>query len=451
VRKRANFRFEILAMARLAIPIVAAELGWMAMGIVDTMFVGRVSAQAIGAVGLGTSIFYGILVSASGLLLGLDTLVAHSFGAGDRKDCRHSLISALWLSLFLIPVVMACVLAFLPLLEHLGIDPGVLRETRPYLRTLTWSTPPLIVYFGLRRYLQATGGVRPVMLALVLANLINVAGNWLLVFGNLGAPRMGAEGSAWATFLSRMFLAGMLAVVVAYGDREFFGDRWKPDWRRIRELLRLGLSAAGQISVEVAVFGTVTVLVSKTTAAALAGHQIALTTVSTTFMVPLGISSAAAVRVGHALGRKDPGGAARSGWMALALGAGVMGTAALLLLIAPEMVVRLFTPEPEILAAGSTLLRIAAFFQLFDGLQVVVTGALRGLGDTRTPMLCHFAGYWVIGLPIGTILCFSWGWGAPGLWTGLTIGLILIGTVLAGFWSRTAKQLVHGTQKEAFF
>jgi MATE family multidrug resistance protein len=357
----------------------------------------------------------------------------------------------LWLSLLLIPVVMACVLVFLPLLEHLGIDPGVLRETRPYLRTLTWSTPPLIVYFGLRRYLQATGGVRPVMLALVLANLINVAGNWLLVFGNLGAPRMGAEGSAWATFLSRMFLAGMLAFVIAYGDREFFGDRWKPDWRRIKELLRLGLTAAGQISVEVGVFGTVTVLVSKTTAAALAGHQIALTTVSTTFMVPLGISSAAAVRVGHALGRKDTGGAARSGWMALALGAGVMGTAALVLLIAPEMVVRLFTPEPEILAAGSMLLRIAAFFQLFDGLQVVVTGALRGLGDTRTPLLCHFAGYWVIGLPVGTILCFGWGWGAPGLWTGLTIGLILIGTVLAGFWSRTARQLVHGTEKEAFF
>jgi multidrug resistance protein, MATE family len=443
VRKRANFRFEILAMARLAIPIVAAELGWMAMGIVDTMFVGRVSAQAIGAVGLGTSIFYGILVSASGLLLGLDTLVARSFGAGDRKDCRHSLISALWLSLLLIPGVMACVLAFLPLLEHFGIDPGVLRETRPYLRTLTWSTPPLILYFGLRRYLQATGGVRPVMLALVLANLINVAGNWVLVFGNLGAPRMGAEGSAWATFLSRMFLAGMLAFVIAYWDREFFADRWKPDWGRIKELLRLGLSAAGQISVEVAVFGTVTVLVSKTTAAALAGHQIALTTVSTTFMVPLGISSAAAVRVGHALGRKDPGGAARSGWTALAFGAGVMGTAALVLLVAPEMVVRLFTPEAEILAAGSTLLRIAAFFQLFDGLQVVVTGALRGLGDTRTPMLCHFAGYWLIGLPVGTILCFGRGWGAAGLWTGLTVGLILIGTVLAGFWSRTAKHLVH--------
>ncbi len=365
-------------MARLAIPIVAAEMGWMAMGIVDTMFVGRVSAQAIGAVGLGTAIFYGVGVSASGLLLGLDTLVSRSFGANDRKDCRHSLISALWLTLLLnLTVVMACVLAFLPLLlERLGIDQGVLREARPYLRTLTWSAPPLLLYFGLRRYLQATGGTRPVMLALILANLINVAGNWVLVFGNLGAPHMGAEGSAWATFLSRMFLAGMLAVVIARGDPEFFGDKWKPDWRRIRGIVApVGLPAAGQISLEVAVFGTVTVLVSKTTAAALAGHQIALTTVSTTFMVPLGISSAAAVRVGHALGRTDPQGAARSGWTALALGAAVMGTAALVLLAVPHWVARLFTPDPEILATGSTLLRIAAFFQLFDGLQVVATGA----------------------------------------------------------------------------
>jgi MATE family multidrug resistance protein len=443
VYRFAELRVEIAAMARLAVPIVVAELGWMAMGIVDTMFVGRVSAEAIGAVGLGTAIFYGIGVTASGLLLGLDTLVARSFGAGDRKDCRHSLISALWLSLLLLPAVMAGVLGFLPLLERFGIDPGVLRETRPYLRTLAWSAPPLLAYFGLRRYLQATGRERPIMLALVVANLINIAGNWLLVFGNLGAPRMGAEGSAWATFLSRLFLAVMLGVVIAREDREFFHDTWKPDWPRIAKLWRLGVPAAGQIGLEVAVFGTVTVLVSKTTAAALAGHQIALTTISTTFMVPLGISSAAAVRVGQALGRGDPRAAARSGWMALALGAAVMGTAALVLLTVPAWVTRMFTPEPEILAMGATLLRIAAFFQLFDGLQVVATGALRGIGDTRTPMLSHFTGYWLIGLPAGAVLCFSRGWGAAGLWTGLTVGLILIGTFLAWFWSRTARLLAQ--------
>jgi MATE family multidrug resistance protein len=405
------------------------------------MFVGRVSAEAIGAVGLGTAIFYGVVVTASGLLLGLDTFVARAFGAGDGKACRHSLISALWLSLLLVPPVTGAVLGFLPLLSRFGTDAGVLQQARPYLRTLAWSAPPLLAYFGLRRYLQATGREQPVMLALVLANFINIAGNWILVFGNLGAPRMGAEGSAWATFLSRTFLAVMLAVVVARQDPEFFHDVWKPDWPRIRKLWNLGLPAAGQIGVEVAVFGTVTVLVSKTTATALAGHQIALTTISTTFMVPLGISSAAAVRVGQALGRGDPRSAMRSGWMALALGAVVMGTSAVVLLTVPGLVTRLFTPEREILAIGVMLLRIAALFQLFDGLQVVATGALRGVGDTRTPMLCHFAGYWLIGLPIGAVLCFTRGWGAAGLWAGLTVGLILIGTFLAVFWSRTARHL----------
>jgi MATE family multidrug resistance protein len=451
VDKSTHFRTEILAMARLATPIVVAELGWMAMGIVDIMFVGRISAEAIGAVGLGTAIFYGVGIFASGLLLGLDTLVARSFGSGNRKDCRHSLISALWLSLLLMPAVMAAILGFLPLLERIGIDASVLQVTRPYLRALTWSAPPLMLYFGLRRYLQATGHVRPVMTALVLANLVNLAGNWVLVFGNLGAPSMGAEGSAWATFLSRFFLAVMLAIVIIRADPEFFHDVWHPDWYRIRKLVSLGLPAAGQIGLEVAVFGTVTVLVSKTTAAALAGHQIALTTISTTFMVPLGISSAAAVRVGHALGRGDPQGAVRAGWMALALGAVVMGTSTLVLLTIPEWVARLFTPVPEILATGTVLLRIAAFFELFDGLQVVATGALRGLGDTRTPMLCHFAGYWMIGLPMGSFLCFRIGWGAAGLWTGLTVGLILIGSFLTWFWSRNARLLAHGMQKDRVF
>jgi MATE family multidrug resistance protein len=438
-----DIRAEIGDMAKLAAPIVLAELGWMAMGIVDTMFVGRVSAEAIGAVSLGTVLFYGVSITASGLLLGLDTLVARSFGAGDRKDCRHSLISSLWLGLILMPVVMAIVLGVLWFLPRVGIEPAVLEATRPYLRTLTWSTPALILYFGFRRYLQATDAVRPVMITLLSANLVNVAGNWLLVFGNLGAPKMGAEGAAWATFASRLYMAVALGVAIAQRDPEFFDDSWKADWRRAWELLKLGLPAAGQIALEVGVFGLVTVLVSKMSVAWLAGHQIALATVSTTFMLPLGISSAAAVRVGHALGRGDRRGAAASGWTALALGAAAMGTCALVLLVAPQWVARLFTPEVQIVAAGAVLLRIAAFFQLFDGLQVVTTGALRGAGDTHTAMLCHLTGYWIVGLPLGIVLGFSKGLGAAGLWTGLSVGLILIGTVLTLFWRRLARKLVR--------
>jgi MATE family multidrug resistance protein len=429
---------ELEAMTRLSAPLILAEVGWMAMGFVDTMFVGRVSAEAIGAVSLGTTIFYGVGIFASGLLLGMDTFVAQAFGAGDLDGCRRWLINGIWLALLLIPMVMSLVLASLPLLAAIGIDRAVLRETGPYLRALNWSAPPLLLYFAFRRYLQSVHMVRPVMVSLLTANAVNLAGNWILVFGNLGAPRMGAVGSGWATCLSRVYMAAVLGVVIIRRDPLFSEASWRPDLGRIRRLLRLGLPAAGQIGLEWGVFATVTVLIGRLNAEALAGHQIALITVSTTFMMPLGISSAAAVRVGQAIGRGDPAGAARSGWTALALGATVMTGAALALLIVPRVIARAFTPDGAIIAAGAVLLRVAAFFQLFDGLQVVATGALRGAGDTRTPMLCHFGGYWLIGLPLGTVLCFRYGLGAAGLWIGLSVGLILIGIVLAGFWRRTA-------------
>jgi multidrug resistance protein, MATE family len=437
---------ELRAMFRLAAPLVLTELGWMAMGIVDTMFVGRVSAAAIGAVSLGTNIFYAIAVCASGLLLGLDTLVSQSFGAGDLDDCRHSLVSGAWLALFLIPCVMGAVWLFVPLFTAFGVNPDVLRDTLLYIRALNWSAPPLLLFFCLRRFLQATGVVRPILITLVVANLVNVIGNWILVFGNLGAPRLGAEGSGWSTCISRVYMLLALLFVIWRRDPQVLAVSWRLDFRRIWVLLKLGLPAAGQIGLETSVFATVTLLIGKFSASVLAGHQIALTVVSTTFMMPLGISSAAAVRVGHAIGRHDPHGAARSGWTALAFGGGAMSLAALALLMEPRAIARLFTPEAVIIAAAVPLLRVAAFFQLFDGLQVTATGALRGAGDTRTPMLCHFAGYWIIGLPLGALLCFHYSLGAIGLWIGLSAGLILIGIVLFWFWRHTARGLARMLQ-----
>jgi multidrug resistance protein, MATE family len=437
-------REELLQMIRLAAPLVLAELGWMAMGVVDTMFVGRVGAEAIGAIGLGTMVFYGIAICAAGLLLGLDTLVAQAFGAGNRPDCHRSLVSGIWLAGLMIPLVMGMIWALEGILPHLGVDPEVLRATQPYLHALIWSAPPLLIYFALRRYLQALHMARPIMITLLSANLVNLAGNWILVLGHLGAPRLGAEGSGWATCLSRVYMAAALAYVLWKLDPEIVRISWRPDLVRMWTLVKLGAPAAGQMALEIGVFATVTVLVSRLNATALAGHQIALTTVSTTFMMPLGISSAAAVRVGFALGREDRLTAARAGWMALGLGAAVMSVAAIVLLAAPEWIARLFTPEAAVIAAAATILRVAAFFQLFDGLQIVVTGSLRGAGDTRTPMVCHLVGYWIIGLPLGAILCFGRGLGAPGLWMGLSAGLIAIGIVLAAFWWRTAQRWSQG-------
>ena len=201
-------------MIRLAGPLVLDELGWMAMGVADTMFVGRVSAEAIGAVGLGTMVFYGISVCSGGLLLGLDTLVARAFGAGDRDDCHRSLVSGVWLAVLMIPWVMSAVLALEIILPNLGVDRVVLSATRPYLHALIWSAPPLMLYFALRRYLQALHIARPVMITLLTANLVNLAGNWVLVLGHLGAPRLGAQGAGWATCFSRIYMAAALAYIL---------------------------------------------------------------------------------------------------------------------------------------------------------------------------------------------------------------------------------------------
>lgn len=433
---KTGLRAEIAPMLGLALPLVLAEIGWMAMGVVDTMFVGRVSEQAIGAVSLGTVTFYFIAIFASGLLLGLDTLVAQAHGGGDHDDVRHSLINGVWLAVFLIPLVMFAVWAVSPLLGLLGTDPEVLRLTRPYLKALNWSAPPLLLYFGMRRYLQSINIVRPVMVTLLLANVVNVVCNWLFVFGNLGFPKMGVEGSGWATCVSRAFMAIALAVIIRVHDPLIARLSWKPEMGRIRDLLRLGFPAAMQIGIEWGVFTTATLLIARLSAPELAGHQITLTTVSMTYMMPLGFSSAAAVRVGQAIGRGDREGMARAGWIALGSGGAMMSVAAVCLLVFPHWIARLFTPDVEVIAASMALLRVAAFFQLFDGLQVVATGALRGAGDTRTPMLCHFTGYWLIGLPLGSFLCFHYGMGAKGLWTGLCVGLILIGVVLVEMWRR---------------
>jgi len=230
-----------------------------------------------------------------------------------------------------------------------------------------------------------------------------------------------------------------MVLIVWLRDPKTFVVSWQPDWSRIGRLLKLGLPSAAQIGLEMSVFATVTVLIGKLNADILAGHQIALTVASTTFMMPLGISSAAAVRVGHAIGRRDPAGASRAGWTALAFGASAMSVAALVLLSFPHAIARLFTPEVAIIAAAVPLLRVAAFFQLFDGLQITATGALRDAGDTRTPMLCHFAGYWILGLPLGAFLCFRESLGAVGLWMGLSAGLIAIGLILLWVWRRKAR------------
>lgn len=437
-----GIRAELPPMARLATPVVVAELGWIAMGVVDIAMVGRLGPEAIGAVGVGSVVFFAIAVFGIGVLLGLDTLVAQAYGAQRLEECHRWLFHGVGLSVLLAVPLTGVTVVVLAGLDGWGLDPAVEQLVGPYFSRIVWSILPLLLYTAFRRYLQAMGLVAPVMVALVSANLINVAANWILVFGHLGAPPLGVDGAAWATCVSRVYLALFLLVAIVRHDRLQRTGLWQAprrlDLTRLRRLAALGVPAAVQVTLEVGVFAAATALAGRLDASTLAAHQIVLSVAGVTFMVPLGVGAAGAVRVGHAVGRADPSGARDAGWAALVLGTGFMACAGLVFILIPGQILRLFTADAAVLAIGVQLVFVAALFQLFDGLQGVATGVLRGLGDTRTPMLWNLAGHWAIGLPVGYWLCFQRGWDAVGLWVGLCVGLMVVGSVLVLTWFRRA-------------
>lgn len=434
-------------MLRLAVPLVMAELSWMCMGFVDTIMVGRMpnSAQAMGAVGLGDVLFFTVAIFGLGVLIGLDTLVAQAFGAGRIDDCHRALWAAVYLC---IPLAAIClgVAHFWPwVLVRLHSDPAIVPFTAAYLSALSWCALPLLLFFAFRRYLQAMNLVAPVTFALITANLINLLGNWLLIYGRWGLPAMGVVGSAWSTVVARVYLWLVVFLYAIYRDRRhktnMFRELGAPDWQRIATLLKLGLPAAAQLVGEVAVFAAAAAMIAQIDAVSLAANQIAVNVISLTYMVPLGISGAAAVRVGQAIGARDGQGAIRAGWTALALGTAFMCCSAFTLVVFPKYVARIYTPDPVVIAVGAQLLTAAAFFEVFDALQAITIGALRGIANTHTGMLIHVAMYWGIGLPTGYWLCFKVGWGAMGIWVGLSLALVLIGSVLLLYWNRKVHEL----------
>ncbi|HET9269007.1 MAG TPA: MATE family efflux transporter, partial [Vicinamibacterales bacterium] len=431
-------RRELRPMLTLAGPVIAAEVGWLLMGIVDTIMVGPLGPSAIGAVGAGTILFLTVIMIGFGMLLALDTFVAQSFGAGRIDECHRWLVAGVQLAAVLSVVLMVVSLGGVMLLPLVGFHPDVLALLQPYMTHLVWSTPPLLAYVVFRRYLQAMNLARPVMIALVLANLTNVVACWVLIYGKLGMPALGVVGAAYATVFSRLVMAVFLLVVIVYRERATpSGLRDIPfaiDWPRIQAIVRLGSPAAGQILLEVGVFAAASALAATIAPAAVAAHQIVLNVVGLIFMVPYGLGTAAAVRVGQAVGRRDPDGVRAAGWTALALATATMVCSAVLFTVAPRLLLYGFTSDTTVLEVGVSLFLVASVFQLFDGIQTVTTGALRGLGNTKTPMLVNLVGHWGIGLPIAWALCFHWGWGVRGLWAGLAIGLILIGSTLLQVW-----------------
>ncbi len=435
---------ELPPLLKLAGPVILAEIGWMVMGIVDTIMVGPLGPAAIGAAGLGSGVFTAIAIFGMGLMLGLDAFVSQAHGAGDEAECRRWLHSGVWLAGLVAPLVMTVAWLLYLSLDSWGLHPEIRVQVGPYLRGILFGAFPLLFYAAFRRYLQGMHIVRPIMFALVSANIVNAIGNWILIYGHLGAPALGVEGSAWATTIARIWMAGFLLGAISFEHRRRI-DRphvpWSIDIGRIRRLIGLGFPAASQVTLEVGVFAAATSLAGKLDPVSSGSHQIALNVAALAFMVPLGLSAAGAVRVGHAVGARDPERAVLAGWTALATCAVIMSLIGLVLFVWPARLISGFSTDARVIEIGVRLLAVAAAFQLFDGTQAVVTGVLRGIGETRMPMLMNVIGHWLLGLPVGYALCFSYGWGVQGLWIGLSIGLIFTALVLTAVWWKKAREV----------
>ncbi len=453
-----SIRREIGPMVRLALPLVLAELGWMAMGVVDTIMVGHLPRPAItiSAAALGQVLYNTLAFGVGGVLLGLDTYISQAHGAGEWDDANRWLMSGVVLAGVLSALLMGMVWLGPLAMTRMPIDREVMRQSISFLGALNWGTLPLFLYMTFRRYLQAFNHVRPIAAAVITANAVNAGLDWLLLFGhrwNVGGHSVriaayGVTGAAVSTALARVYLAAFVGLAVWWVDRKH-GYGLKAgvvartgilDGARLRRLIRLGAPVGGQIFVEISIFAGVTALIGVMGPVPLAGHEIALNCVSTTFMVPFAISAATGVRVGQAVGRGAPAEVAAAGWTGILLGAGFMLCMSALLVSVPGRIAGGFTHDPVVIAAAVPLLLVGAAFQFFDGVQVTATGALRGVGNTHAGLVVQLIGYWVIGLPIGWWLGFGRKMGPVGLWIGLCAGLMFAGVALISVWARAVRR-----------
>jgi MATE family multidrug resistance protein len=463
-----DVRSELPALISLAVPLIAGELGWMAMSLVDTIMLGHLpnSSLAMAAAALAQVLFNTLCFGVGGVLLGLDSLISQALGAREQTQANRWLLHGL---------VMACALSGVLLLlfgfgPHLmrlmPVERAVLDIAIPAMQGLNYGTLPLLLYFTLRRYVQATGHGKPIAFALISANLVNAAADWLLIYGHsfhvggysLAVPAYGVVGSSWATSFARFYLFLVLAIVVYWLDHKHrYGLRGVSrtiEYQHLRKLFVLGAPAGASIFVEIGIFALVTSLIASFGRNALAGHEVALQCASTTFMVPFAISSATSVRVGHAIGRMRTGAAtvanvAAAGWSGIGAGAGFMLAASVVMLTVPARIAHVFTPDPGVIAAAVPLMLIAAGFQFFDGIQINATGALRGAGNTTTGLWTQLVCYWLVGMPLGALLGFHEKMGAAGLWWGLLIALTGAAVVLLAAWRKTLREVAAGLPQRA--
>ena len=421
-------------MLRLAFPVAAVQLGIMAMGVTDTIMVGHVSPTALAAAALGNLYFFIAGIFGQGTLMALDPVISQAVGARDEVAISRALQRGLVLALAL--TIFTCA-TFVPVkwvLLALRQPPEVVPDAASYVRIAIPGVFPFYAFIVFRQSLQAMGRVAPVLWTVLVANLLNAGLNWVFIYGNLGSPAMGVAGSSLATSVSRWVMA--LALLGIAGHRlAHHLTPWRPETLAIEpisRMLRIGLPIGVQYLLEYGAFAAAALLMGMLGTTQMAAHQIAINLASFTFMVPLGVSTATAVLVGHAIGAGDEAQARRAAIAGIFVGATFMCASALTFLLVPGALARSYTSDAAVVFLAATLIPIAGVFQVFDGVQAVAAGVLRGIGDTHAPAIINVVGFWLIGLPVSWVLAFRMGGGAVGLWWGIVVGLAAVALILLG-------------------
>ena len=449
---------EIKASLVLAGPVVASQLAQISMGFVDTVMVGRLGTASLAGVALGNTVFFTTFLICLGVVIAVGPMVSQAYGAGEDEPISRSVRQGFWMALMLTVPAFFFLWNVGVLLRAVGQEAETVALAQSYLRAIVWGFLPALWFAALRSFAEGLSKPWPVTIIAFCGIGLNVAANAALMFGRWGFPALGLTGTGWASTLVFWTLFGALALYVRFrpGFRRYpvFARLGRPDPQYFRELFRIGWPIGAVYGIEAGFFTMTALLVGLFGTTTLAAHHIAIQCASFTFMVPLGIGVAGSVRVGQAVGRGDADGARRAGWVSIGLAVAAMLAAATLFWTAPRSVIALYLDLSDpanapVVRLAATLLGVAAVFQVFDGVQVAAAGALRGLKDTRVPMLIGFFSYWVIGLSCGYAFGFALGWEAVGLWWGLVLGLAAAAALLAWRFRRRVGFLEADLERRA--
>jgi MATE family multidrug resistance protein len=444
LKKRKALFEEFRQLAKLSVPITIGQVALIATGFVDTVMAGRISPLALGAIAVGANLWIPVYLFSVGLMMAVSSMVAQYFGAGLYHPIRDLLKQSLLISAVLGLLGMFAVRKIAFLMEWIGIDAGIVPVATEYLYAVSWGIPAVCAYLALRFLSEGIGYTRPMMVIQVLGLVINVFLNYVLMFGKFGAPAMGAVGAGWAT--AAVMWINLLLLLIYILSHHRYAEIWKAreskmDWKRSRELLQLGMPIALTLVNEVGMFSAVGLLMGSLGVIEVAAHQVAINFAGMMFMIPLGISAATTIRVGHALGEQRPADARFRGLAGISFaGLCMFGTASIMLLF-PELIVSIYSNDTDVSAMAISLLFMAAIFQLSDGIQVSASGALRGMKDTLYPLLVSVVAYWFVGLPFSWYLGINQEFGPPGLWFGLVASLTLAAVWLVWRFRRVSRVL----------